>query len=238
MIVCQLLDNCAPRGIHPKADMSTESVDDPIFELRMYSVAPGRMEDMASRARQDLRKLLPRHGIHPLAAWTVDAGPGVPLFAYLTPWRRMQQRSRAWADFYADPAWLEARARTNAGSELVESFEVLFLREITGWTPRAEGGAPRLVELVVQATAVGQGAAVRQQILEAAVPALQTAGACVHGVFDVISGRPLPCAVFVIGWDSAAQRERALDHATVAPLLKRADRYLMRELPVAWEETQ
>lgn len=218
--------------------MSSELVDDPIFELRFYYVAAGRMGDMAARAQQDLRSLLPRHGIHPLATWTVESGPGIPLFAYLMPWKHMQQRSQAWAGFYAAPGWIEARTRTNAGSELVESFEVLFLRHIHGWTPAAAGAKPGLVELVVQATAVGQGAAVRRQILESAVPALQEAGATVHGVFDVISGRPLPCAVFVIGWDSAAQRERALDNSAATPLLKRADRYLMRELPVAWEDAQ
>jgi hypothetical protein len=229
--------------------MNTELKDDPIYELRLYHTAPGRLRDMESRVKQDLCTLFPRHGVRPLGTWSVVAGPAAPLFVYLTPWRNMQQRTQSWAGFYADPAWAEARTRTNAGSELVERYEILFLRAVTDWAPSpasSDSLDSPLVEMVIQSVAIGQTAAVRNEILQSTVPALRAAGATVHGVFDVMSGYPLPSAVFFISWLNMEQRARTLemlDLKTVeartagrAPLLERADQYLMRPVPVDWDE--
>lgn len=228
--------------------MTTDPNDDPLFELRLYSVAPGRLPDMVQRAQQDLRHIFPRHGVRPLGTWSLLAGPAAPLFIYLTPWRHMQQRTRSWAGFYADPAWAEARTRTNAGSELVERYDILFLRAVTDWQTDAAGDAqapPRLVEMVIQQVAMGQTAAVREGLLQAVVPAYREAGATVHGVFDVMSGRPLPSVVLFVSWTDAQARMqsvRALDSrlaqcrsAAGECLLERADHYLMQPVPVAWD---
>lgn len=214
--------------------------DDPILELRLYSVEPGRTRDMERRVQQDLRTVFPRHGIRPLGGWSVMAGPGTPLFVYLTPFRHMHERSSKWASFYADPAWHEVRARTNAGSELVERYEILFLRAVRDWPAPAPGG---LVEMVVQQVAMGQTAAVRKAILEDAVPSWQAAGASVCGVYDILSGRPLPSCVFFLAWPDAQARQRYWEarndapqpkSAAGRPLLERAEQYLMREVPVDW----
>ena len=228
--------------------MNTELKDDPIYELRLYSVASGRLRDMESRAQKDLCTLFPRHGVRPLGTWSVVAGPTAPLFVYLTPWRHMQQRTQSWAGFYGDPAWAEARTRTNAGGELVERYEILLLRAVTDWEPSPSGSgnssAAPLVEMVIQSVAIGQTAAVRNEILQSTVPALRASGANVHGVFDVMSGRPLPSTVFFISWQNMEQRSQALEALDLkaietradgkVPLMERGDQYLMRPVPVDW----
>lgn len=228
--------------------MHNEPTDDPIYELRLYSVEPGRIRDMERRVQQELNTLFPRHGVRPLGAWSLVAGPAAPLFVYLTPWRHMQQRTNSWAGFYADPKWAEVRTRTNAGSELVERYDILFLRALIDWQEPVSGGhesagAP-LVEMVIQSVAVGRSAAVREEVMNLTVPALRAAGATVYGVFDVMSGRPLPCSVFFIGWQSSEQRTLtwdAIDRDAIearsvgrASLLERADQYLMRPVKVDW----
>lgn len=227
--------------------MTTELKDDPIYELRLYQVAPGRMPDMEARVQNDLKTIFPRHGIVPLGGWKAIAGPDAPVYVYLTPFRHMQQRSEAWAGFYADPAWSECRARTNAGSELVPRYDILFLRAITEWQSEpvvAAGEDAPLMEMIMQDVAVGQAMAVRSEILEATVPALRAAGATVHGVFDMMSGPSMPNVVFFVGWTSLEQREQAmaaLDLRLVAarkagkvPLYERANQYLMRPVAVNW----
>jgi len=227
--------------------MAKELKDDPIYELRLYTVAPGRIRDLEARVQNDLCTIFPRHGVRPLGGWSVVAGPATPLYVYLTPFRNMQERNENWGGFYADPAWAECRARTNAGSELVERYEILFLRAIKEWeeAPASDtksGPAP-MVEMVIQSVANGQTVKVRDEILQGTVPALQAAGATVHGVFDVMSGRPLPCAVFFISWPDMEKRARALEtldmrtieaRAAGKILLERSDQYLMRSVPVAW----
>jgi hypothetical protein len=171
------------------------------------------------------------------------AGPASPLFVYLTPWRHMMERSKCWAGFYSDPAWAEARTRTNAGSELVESYEIMFLRAVRDWAPTPTADCP-IVEMVIQSVTIGQAPAVREEVLHTTVPTLEAAGATVLGAYDILSGRPLPSMVFFIGWQDMEQRAAALsqlDQRLNAPraggktqLLGRAEQYLMRSVPVDW----
>lgn len=224
------------------------STDDPFLELRLYAVAPGRMDDMIQRVQVDLASLFPRHGVLPLAGWQQVAGPGAPLFIYLTPWRHMQERTRNWGGFYADPDWAEVRTRTNAGSELVQRYDILFLRAVVPWQDDARDRAPvpgMLDEMVIQDVAMGQTPMVREALLEGMVPAYHEAGAVVRGVFDVMSGRPLPSVVLFVRWPDAQTRIQAAAGlarrlagwraAAGAPLLERADHHLMHGVPVVWQ---
>ena len=216
--------------------------DDPFCELRIYRVAAGRAADMEARVQDDLRSLFPKHGIRPLAGWSTVVSPVSPSFIYLTPWANMNQRSASWAGFYADPEWAEVRGRTNGISELVESYEIMFLRAITQWSGQAEACA--FSELIIQTCAIGKTVAVTTELMEQTIPGLESEGARVHGVYDLMSGRPLPSLAFLVGWDSLDQRNAAfarLDDRSQANraagnpvLLERAEQHLMRHLPVYW----
>jgi hypothetical protein len=216
--------------------------DDPVHELRIYRAAPGRTRDMEARVQKHLCTLFPKHNIRPLGGWSTLVSPVSPAFVYMTPWRNMNERSESWAGFYADPEWAEVRERTNAGSELVESYEIMFLRAVTPWTQAAR--TPAFTELVIQSTAIGKTGAVLVELNEVLLPTLKGEGAHVHGVFDMVSGRPLPALVFVIGWDSLEQRSNANDklddlakaaRAAGRPgLIARAEQHLMQAVPVDW----
>jgi hypothetical protein len=215
---------------------------DPFCELRIYRVAAGRTLDMEARVQGDLRSLFPKHGIRPLASWSTKVSPVSPAFVYLTPWRNMSQRSASWAGFYSDPEWAEVRTRTNAGSELVESYEIMFVRALTPWVGDVSGAA--FSELIVQSTAIGKTPAIMAELAEHTVPALTAEGARVHGVFDLMSGRPLPALAMFVGWDSLEQRAAAqvkLDERSSAlrstggsVLLDRAEQHLLRHVEVDW----
>ena len=183
---------------------------DDVFELRTYAVAPGRGLDMRRRVQSDLAWLFPRHGIRPAACWLALSGPDLPLFVYLTPFASMAQRDQCWRGFYADPDWQEVRNRTNAGSELVETFQSQFLRPLSPWQDAQPGAAVQ--EMVVQRTLVGKSAAAALALRDSELPALQRAGAQVLGLFEMISGGPLPSAVTFLSWGDWANR-RASDGA-------------------------
>lgn len=227
--------------------MTTDSQEDPIHELRLYRIEPGRMQDIVGRWQNDLKTLFPRHGIRPIGTWSAFAGAKAPLFVYLMRWRNMQQRTKAFADFVADPAWAEARNRTNAGTELVERYEILFLRAVQAWQePSAEqAGETPVFELILQEVAQGQGGAVRNAMIDSATSAWKEAGASVCGVFDIMSGYALPAAAFVVAWRSTEDRTRAHDALSVRlaaprspaglPLLQRSEQFLMHSIPVDWQ---
>ncbi|PWK91904.1 NIPSNAP family protein [Fulvimonas soli] len=228
------------------------STDEWLYELRLYTIAPGRLGDMADRFRNELGTLFPRHGVHPLAGWTATAGAGMPKFVYLMPWRDLGQRARALASFAADPDWAEARARTNGPSELVERFDIHLLKAIAPLRdiPQGAGDVGAVYELAIQSMANGHVAAARQTLLEVELPACVRAGAVLAGAFEMIFGTGLPAAVSLLEWPDHAARasgmaaveaDAALREARSAQLaehgrclLGQADRYLLDVVAVQW----
>src|SRR5688572_28767836 len=54
--------------------------------------------------------------------WSVLAGPNLPAFLYILEWADAAERQSCWQNFYDDDRWWQIRSRSNAGSELVESY--------------------------------------------------------------------------------------------------------------------
>lgn len=223
---------------------------DKIFELRFYAVAPGRGRDMESRVQNDLKWLLPRHGIVPSAGWMATSGPGTPSFIYLMEFASMPHRDNCWRGFYTDPSWQEVRNRTNAGSELVEHYEIWFVREVVRWNDAAPAGG--IDEMLVMRTRVGKSAQAAKALRESELPDYEAAGASVLGAFDIVSGGSMPGSVAMVRWPDWQTRTKGLakmaddpDRATVrnnqadefgGPLLERATSYLLDEVPVDWDK--
>ncbi|WP_439540599.1 NIPSNAP family protein [Sphingomonas sp.] len=221
-----------------------------IYELRFYSVEAGRDRDMRARVQNDLKWLFPRHGIRPVGGWSALAAPELPLFVYITPFTDMIERDRCWTGFYTDPDWQEVRNRTNAGSELVEDYQIWFVREIVGWTQPAamQGG---LDELIFFKTLVGKSAVAGGALRESELPALERSGAVVQGAFDVVSGGTLPGAMAFLRWPNWEARRTGLaalaDDAALADrraserrefghsLIGRTGSYLLDPVTVDWD---
>src|SRR4051812_40871751 len=63
-----------------------------IYELRLYSVAPGRMADVHDRFNHHFPALFARHGVHCVGRWNAVAGPDAPRFVYLMAYRDYAER--------------------------------------------------------------------------------------------------------------------------------------------------
>lgn len=181
-----------------------------IFEMRQYFVARGRMADSHDRMRNHLPDLFAKHRIRVAARWTAVAGARLPMFCYMMQWDDLAERETGWAAFYADPEWARIRTLTNAGSELVEGQELVFLRPHpalplhTGAAPARIGG---LHQLITQKVLVGRNAEVAGFLHDTYLPRLRAAGAGVTGLFDMISGPGMPNLVLALAWaDETAWR--------------------------------
>jgi hypothetical protein len=223
-----------------------------VYELRIYSVTPGRMADLHNRFQHYLPPLFARHGVACVGRWAVVSGPRTPAFIYLMRYKDYAEREACWASFYSDPEWWSVRVETNAGEEMVESFDLIFMKPNPAWDDTAaSSGAPvgGIHELIVQHVALGQAAATNDHLTQSYLPALREAGAKVLGVFDVASGCNLPQVVTVLawkdanarhaGWQSIATHEGLRDEIKLqrngigCALLQRADVYLLEPVPYA-----
>ncbi|NKJ50712.1 hypothetical protein CIC12_29115 [Burkholderia sp. SG-MS1] len=177
-----------------------------IYELRLYSVAPGRMADVNDRFAQHLPPLFQRHGVNCVGRWTALAGPNAPRFVYMMAYRDYAHREETWASFYQDDEWWRIRAATNAGHEMVERHDLLFLK------PNALWGAPTrpastvagLHELVMQEIAPGQNSVANAFLRDTYLPLLREAGAQVLGLFDMASGPAMQKMAYFFAWPDAA----------------------------------
>lgn len=178
-----------------------------IYELRLYSVAPGRMADVHSRFNDHLPALFERHGVDCVGRWTALAGPDAPRFVYLMAYRDFAHREAVWAGFYQDADWWRIRAETNAGHEMVERHDLFFIKPNAAWPAVAGAAAQQAVgglhELVQQQVAPGQTAAANEFMKQTWLPRLREAGARSLGVFDMAAGSGMQKVVLLYAWPDA-----------------------------------
>ncbi|NDZ18145.1 NIPSNAP family protein [Variovorax sp. WS11] len=177
-----------------------------IYELRLYSVAPGRMADVHTRFNEHFPALFAKHGVDCVARWNAVAGPDAPRFVYLMAYRDYAHREAVWASFYADAQWWRIRAETNAGHEMVERHDLFFLKPNAAWPAASDAEAPvgGLHELVQQQIAPGQNANANVFLKETWLPSVREAGGRVLAVWDVASGAGMQKIVLLYAWPDAA----------------------------------
>lgn len=191
--------------------MSVTGVAETMFyELRTYRIATGRLPSMIDRFAC-LPSIFERHGIQNLGRWRALAGPDVPAVIYLMGYRSLDDREEQWASFYTDPEWAALRLRTNDGEEMVESFELEFLRRSAAWQFPAQdgsqlGGVHELRRIVA---GVGQSARVNDLLSNVYLPAIANAGGHVMLVADDITGPSLPAVSMFVAWPDIAAFQTA-----------------------------
>lgn len=197
------------------------------YELRLYQVEPGRMPDMASRWQGGLATLFNRHGVSALGAWQAVTGPALPLFVYLMHWPELATRQRAWAGFYGDPEWADVRERTNAGSELVERYDLNFLQGISHWTQ--PGDAQPYLEMRLVNIAIGQSAAARARVHETLAPEIAKRGGNLVAALEHMTGLDLPAIALFVAWPDATHALAANPLFEEQPL-NRATHYQLKQI--------
>ncbi|CAH1659445.1 NIPSNAP family protein [Chelatococcus asaccharovorans] len=224
--------------------------DADLYELRIYAIAPGRLADMEARFRNDICKLFPRHGIRVIGCWGALAAPRMPTFVYLMRWSDLAERNAAFASFVADPDWHETRARTNGASELVEHYDIQFLRALdsSGIDEPMALQKEGVFELTLYAAANGRAAQMREALLEQEIPRRTRAGASTVAAFEAITGPRLPSVLSLLSWPDTETWQRAQTGIDLGPLaeaqsecgtgeryvLGHANRFLLRPVDVNW----
>jgi len=122
--------------------------DTRVFEMRTYTAAPGKLDDLHARFRNHVVKLLPKHGIKDLGYWVpIDNAENKVIFVLMYPSR--EARETAWKSFGADPDWVKAKTESEANGKLVEKVEQRFLMA-TDYSPLIQpsvGKGERVFEL-------------------------------------------------------------------------------------------
>jgi NIPSNAP len=94
-----------------------------IYELRTYTVHPGKMTPLIARFRDPVCELLEQHEIKNIGYWTNGIGGRDDQLIYMVAFENLAHRDEAWASYGADPEWHRVRAETEANGRLVQYRE-------------------------------------------------------------------------------------------------------------------
>jgi hypothetical protein len=114
---------------------STQPAGDRVFEIRTYTAAPGRLEELHRRFRDHTLMLFERHGMTNVGYWSPKDAPSTPgTIVYLLAHKSKAAAEKSWADFRADPEWQKVKSTSEANGSLVTKVESIFL-DPTDYSP-------------------------------------------------------------------------------------------------------
>lgn len=80
-----------------------------VYELRIYTAAPGKLAELNQRFRKLTLGLFERHGMQVVGFWE-PAEPDNSELIYLLAYPSQEARDTAWDAFRSDPDWVQGKA--------------------------------------------------------------------------------------------------------------------------------
>ncbi len=188
-----------------------------LYELRMYHAGPGRLDDIATRMRDQVPALFAKHNfVAPLGQWRAVAGAKLPMYVWILAWPDSEYRAQAFASLYGDPDWQQLRVKTNGSREMVLAYDIAMMRDTPAGAAARQlhadrrGPARGLHELRLHQIYPGRAGQANATLSQTDLPALKRAGATTLGVFDIQSGPVTPGFAHFLAWDGFDARTQGL----------------------------
>lgn len=146
-----LASACASTSAASSASTPTQSAIG-LYELRIYTASPGKMDALDARFRDHTVSLFKKHGMTPIAFFHVAPVANQPadnrLF-YIMGYKDRAARDASWSAFAADPEWKTVYAESQKDGSLTSKIENIFLNA-TEYAPKlnqTSSATPRHFEL-------------------------------------------------------------------------------------------
>ena len=92
-----------------------------IYELRIYQMHEGKMEDICNRFKDHTLKYFPKYGIKVNDFW-VDASGENTLY-YVCEFESKEKMEAAWESFKVAPEWREAKKKSEEAGPIVSKVQ-------------------------------------------------------------------------------------------------------------------
>lgn len=91
-----------------------------VFELRTYTSAPGKLDDLQSRFRNHTSRIFAKHGMKVIAYWTpTDPEKANDTLIYVLEHASQVAADQSWQAFAEDPEWAEVSQASNANGRIL-----------------------------------------------------------------------------------------------------------------------
>ena len=128
----------------------------PFYEMRIYYAAPGKLDDLNARFRNNTMRIFKKHGMVNLGYWVPVDNPDNKLI-YILSYPSKEARELSWKAFGSDPEWQAVAKASETNGKLVSKVETMFM-ENTDYSPafkEAMDNASRLFELRTYTASAG-----------------------------------------------------------------------------------
>ncbi|MCW3108439.1 MAG: hypothetical protein JWQ09_2945 [Segetibacter sp.] len=105
----------------------------PVYEMRTYYAAPGKLNDLSARFRNNTTRIFANHGMVNIGYWIPIDNPDNKLI-YILSYPSREAREASWKAFSADPEWQAVAKASEAKGKLVTKVESIFMQQ-TDYSP-------------------------------------------------------------------------------------------------------
>ncbi len=170
--------------------VSAAEKEPPVYELRTYYAAPGRLDDVNARFRDHALALFEKHGLKSLGYWMpIDNQENV--LVYMLAFPSQKAREKAWKEFFADPEWQKVQKETDANGKIVTKVESVQLAA-TDYSPeiRPSVGKDRVFELRTYTASPGNLGRLNARFRDHTVALFKRHGMEQLGYWNPLEGQP------------------------------------------------
>ena len=122
-----MLSGLAPLTVATEAGAAADA-SGPVYELRVYTAAEGKLPDLLKRFREHTGKLFEKHGIKNVAYWTATDEPKkANTLVYILKYPSREAATTSWKAFQDDPEWQQVRNKSEEKGKLVEKVDSTFM---------------------------------------------------------------------------------------------------------------
>ena len=128
----------------------------PVYEMRVYYAAPGKLEDLSARFRNNTMRIFAKHGMTNIGYWLPIENTENKLI-YILSYPTREARDASWKAFSADPEWQAVVKSSEANGKLVTKVVSTFM-QTTDYSPALKLVAnpqPRTFELRTYTASAG-----------------------------------------------------------------------------------
>ncbi len=119
--------------------LASETPDSRMYELRVYTINPGKAEDLHNRFRTATLRLFRRHGVDSVGYW-LPTDVNDQRLHFLLRYPNRAAREASWKAFLADPEWQAAYKSSEAAGPILAKPPENFYLQSTDYSPAVRTG--------------------------------------------------------------------------------------------------
>ena len=106
-----------------------------VFEVRTYTTAEGKLQDLHKRFREHTMRIFKKHGMESVIYLAPQDAPDKDnTLIYIISHASREQAKKNWADFQADPEWVKVAADSQVNGRIVSKVESTYA-DATDYSP-------------------------------------------------------------------------------------------------------